>query len=404
MKKSIKFLMSVILTVCFCSMSAFVFTGCSSKEQGYTAMQVDLNPSVEFVLDKNNKVASVTALNDDGAVIIFGEAFIGKSAEDAVEAFISISTETGYLVKGETVKNSDEIKVSISGNADEVQKLYKSIEKRAVNTIENCGVVATVAKGEALKTEILRKTVKQCYPELSDEQINSMTDAELTEKLAESRKETQALISSAMRESYYKAKAYNVSFTQSEAFNAVVCNTNSAYKTVMANYAKGLETLQDAVENIEETQYNYFISEDSDYQKALATVLQAKKDVLIQKSKVAELDDSIEKSAAQVLLSQKEAVLSSAETVLDAAYQAARTTFSLAETTVTTAISALENLQSKLPDEITSIITEKSTEIESQVNTVKNNFFEEFEKQYTQAIKSYNDEIESIKNQMKSKN
>lgn len=65
------------------------------------AMQVDINPSVEFILDADDKVLSVTALNDDGALIVAGEAFVGKTAEDAVELMASISTDAGYLVKGE---------------------------------------------------------------------------------------------------------------------------------------------------------------------------------------------------------------------------------------------------------------------------------------------------------------
>lgn len=393
----------MLLTACVGIMSAITFAGCSSSNESYTAMQVDLNPSVEFILDKNNKVASVTALNDDGAIIISGEAFIGKSAEDAVQSFVVISTETGYLVKGEASKTDGEIKVSISGNTDEAQKLYESVEKKAVAAIEKYGVSATVAKGEELKTDVLRKTVKQCYPELSDEQISAMSDAELTEKLAESRKETQELISTAMRESYYKAKSYNLSLTESEAFGTAVCNTNAAYQALMSGYLKGVDTLKSAVEKIEETQYNYFISADSTYQKAVAAVLQAKKDVLVQKNKVAELNDGLEKTAAQAILSQKENLLETAQTALNSVYAAAEKAFAVSETTVQSAITALETLKSALPDEIISILTEKASEIETTVNNTKADFFEEFEAQYSSAINAYKSEIESVKSQMKAK-
>lgn len=364
-------------------------------------MQVDLNPSVEFILDKNNKVASVTALNDDGAVIIAGEAFVGKSAEDAVSLFVEVSTETGYLVKGESSVSNGEIKVSLSGNTDAAQKLYEKVESKAKKAIENSGVSVAIAKGDALKTETLRATVKVCYPELTDEELSAMSDEELTDKLAESRKETQAFISAAMREAYYKAKSYNISLAESQAFSTAVCNANSAYEALMAGYLKGIDTLKSAVETIEDTQYRYFISNDSAYQQAVASVLQAKKDVFVQKSKVAELNDGLEKTAAQAILSQKEILLSSAETVLATSYKAAQTAFSVAESTVLSAITALENLQSALPDEITSILTEKASEIDSAINDTKDDFFEQFEKQYAQAIDAYKAEVEAVKEQMK---
>lgn len=394
--------MSAVIATCLCA-TVFAFTGCSSDES-YTAMQVDLNPSVEFILDKNNKVASVTALNDDGAVIVAGEAFVGKSAEDAVSLFVEVSTETGYLVKGEGSASNGEIKVSLSGDTEAAQKLYEKIEAKVESAIEDSGVSASVAKGDALKTEALRATVKVCYPELTDEELSAMSDEELTEKLAESRKETQDLISAAMREAYYKAKSYNVSLAENQAFGTAVCNANAAYQVLMEGYLKGVETLKSAVETIEDTQYRYFISNDSAYQQAVASVLQAKKDVLVQKSKVAELNDGLEKKAAQAILSQKETLLSGAETVLETSYKAAETAFSVSEATLQSAITALENLRSALPDEITSILTEKASEIDAAVNNTKDTFFGEFEKQYAQAIDAYKTEVESVKAQMKAKN
>lgn len=391
--------MSAVIATCLC-VNIFAFTGCSSDES-YTAMQIDLNPSVEFILDNNNKVVSVTALNDDGAVIVAGEAFVGKSAEDAVSLFVEVSTETGYLVKGEGSASNGEIRVSLSGNADAAQKLYEKVEAKAEEAIENSGVTVAIAKGDALKTETLRATVKVCYPELTDEELAAMSNEELTQKLAQSRKETQELISAAMREAYYKAKSYHISLAENQAFDTAVCNANSAYQVFMEGYLKGVDTLKSAVETIEDTQYRYFISHDSAYQQAVAAVLQAKKDVLVQKSKVAELNDGLEKTAAEAILSQKETILSGAETVLETSYYAAETAFSVAEATVLSAITALENLQSALPDEITSILTEKASEIDVAVNSTKDSFFEEFEKQYAQAIDAYKAEVEAVKEQMK---
>ena len=60
--------------------SCFMLFSCAPSENGEekeksTRMTIDLNPSVEFMLDEENKVVSVTALNDDGAILIAGEVF-----------------------------------------------------------------------------------------------------------------------------------------------------------------------------------------------------------------------------------------------------------------------------------------------------------------------------------------
>ena len=47
----------------------FSFGGCSKAAEN-TRMTVDINPSVELMVDKDNKVVSVTALNDDAAIIL----------------------------------------------------------------------------------------------------------------------------------------------------------------------------------------------------------------------------------------------------------------------------------------------------------------------------------------------
>ena len=80
-------LMSILLA-CAMLLPLAVFTSCSEpapKEGTVTRMTVDINPSVEFMVDDQNKVVSVTALNDDGSILVAGEAFIGKTPEEAVE-------------------------------------------------------------------------------------------------------------------------------------------------------------------------------------------------------------------------------------------------------------------------------------------------------------------------------
>ena len=112
-------------------MMSFFLIGCKKKseEQSLSRVTVDINPSIELIIDEENKVVSVTALNDDGNIIIVGETFIGKTSEEAVALIVSIATETGYLVKGEVEATENEINISVSGDEKAQEELYNSIKE-----------------------------------------------------------------------------------------------------------------------------------------------------------------------------------------------------------------------------------------------------------------------------------
>ena len=66
-----------------------LMTSCGTKaeppEGTYTRMTVDINPSVEFMIDDQNKVVSVTALNDDGSIlIVMSETRADESADEVL--------------------------------------------------------------------------------------------------------------------------------------------------------------------------------------------------------------------------------------------------------------------------------------------------------------------------------
>ena len=69
-----KILVSILL-LCAMILSTISFVSCSKaepEEGAVTRMTVDINPSVEFMIDDQNRIVSVTALNDDGSILIVG--------------------------------------------------------------------------------------------------------------------------------------------------------------------------------------------------------------------------------------------------------------------------------------------------------------------------------------------
>ena len=87
-----------ILLLMLVVLSCATLTACSKKAEDGTVTRVEIlvNPDVEFMVDSENKVVAVTALNDDGSVLISGEVFVGLDYKDAVEKYVSLAKSLGY--------------------------------------------------------------------------------------------------------------------------------------------------------------------------------------------------------------------------------------------------------------------------------------------------------------------
>ena len=100
-----------ILATSFCILLAIVIgvialNNKKANAKEYNAIvQVDVNTSIQMVVDEENKVLSITGLNDEGKMIIYGEAIVGKNLDEALEIIVKIETDLGYLVEGSDDNN-----------------------------------------------------------------------------------------------------------------------------------------------------------------------------------------------------------------------------------------------------------------------------------------------------------
>lgn len=113
MKKRFMALTAAVLSL---SMIAGTAAGCSknSGSDAVSYMSVDINPSVSFTLDKHGKVLSVITDNEDGQVVVYGEEFVGLSAEEALDKLAELSVKLGYLNEANVG-----VSVTVAGKADD---------------------------------------------------------------------------------------------------------------------------------------------------------------------------------------------------------------------------------------------------------------------------------------------
>jgi hypothetical protein len=88
---------------------------------------VDINPSITFILDDEDKVVGVIVNNAEGEIISADLDFMGLSWDAALEQFLSAAQATGYL---DVRRENNLVTISVSSQGKEDIELFR-------NTIEN---------------------------------------------------------------------------------------------------------------------------------------------------------------------------------------------------------------------------------------------------------------------------
>ena len=367
------------------------FGGCSKAAEN-TRMTVDINPSVELMVDKDNKVISVTALNDDAAVILQGEAsIVGKESDDAVKAIVSLATDTGYIVKGEVSADENTVKISVSGDT----KFAKDAEKQVNQFFKDSGIAGTVEKVDALTSDAL-KALAEKNSTYTKEEIAEMNDEQVLKVIALGRVETAQLLSNDMREAYFAAKTHKISFAKSDATWKVIQQMNAGYAMLYAGYGAAIQAYGTAIQSLDDMRYSLLVDPESNYQKLLTQMREKKAEIIKKKVEVTISVGDVKVTA--------EADLSALEKAYDALYTQLENAGKQANDSLTSLISAMTKGQQalqaqydKLPSDITSALSDKAQELEDDLNKTKDAYFDAFEKAHADDIKAMNDALEQMK-------
>lgn len=113
MKKINKKIAAICLSACVAGMAA-LSAGCEQEDGAVSYLAIDVNPSLSLTLDRNNKVMSVLAENEDASVLLYEEELEGMELDDALDRIASLSVELGYFNE-----NNCTVNVTVAGKANE---------------------------------------------------------------------------------------------------------------------------------------------------------------------------------------------------------------------------------------------------------------------------------------------
>lgn len=399
MKKIISLILALALTL---GALAIVSCNASTPAEGeYTRMTVDINPSVELMVDDEGKVVSVTALNDDGSILIAGEAIVGKTPEEALELILNVATETGYLVKGNVEADENTVKISVSGDSKYAKKLGDDVKAKAESVLKSLDVEGKIEKAEALKSEALRALAKECG--YTDEELAGLSDEQICKLISDSRAETAILLTEELREAYNAAKAHKISFAESEATADIISKLGGIYALTHSAYKSALDIYSASIDALDELRYATLVDPDSGYQKALAGLREAKTEYLAQRSYTASLEvDGEEYASASATLAVTEEDYEKALAAFEEMGRAANEALLSLITHLEEAESALIELEKTLfTADVEAALTANAAELEAAINEAKDSFFAEFEAAHAEDIAAIEEALLARKAELK---
>lgn len=207
-------------------------TGCGKDDPAVPSkvMTLSANPSIEFVLDENEKVLSVTAINEDGFYLLekFDE-YADMSAKQAAMKFLDVCEEYGFVVKGST--NGQKLSISISG--DGALKLYNDVKAHVLEKAELIDL--EIANFVKISKAELQNFVAEAYQEISNSDIVKYTEAELLKLINQSREETKNILSLEEKQEYYRERAKAVISAKIDAIKAYFDSHNSFITNIISN-------------------------------------------------------------------------------------------------------------------------------------------------------------------------
>lgn len=150
-KKFIAVALSCLMAGSMCAVTACNSDGGESAEK-LAYVSLDINPAIELIVDKDNNVVSVRGENEDGQVLLYGEAGIeGAKIDVAINKITDLAVKYGYL--GEDNKVVDTIVTS--GDSSFANEILNKVNASVTATAENLGLSLTV-EGEGAYS-LLRK-------------------------------------------------------------------------------------------------------------------------------------------------------------------------------------------------------------------------------------------------------
>lgn len=373
-------------------------------------VRMNLNPSITFMVDEENKVVSVTGENNEGKMIIVGEEIEGKTLEEAIEIVLKIENETGYLVSGNATVGENNLSFSVTIDDEEIAK---NIQERISSTVEKVCEELNVSE----TVSYVKTTLEQYKQELlaydsslTEQELEKMNFEEVYNSLKVNYQEAAVMYSEELIGLYNQSKEYEFKIAENEYTVELIKELGGIKATLLESvftaYDFALEQFENGINALNQLRYESYVAEDSMYQKANTQLQTVKSEVINLKNKVASSEDQTS-DEAKALIAKLDEKIKNLDEVTES--------LTNIKTSVETSINEMEKTLVSLMDKITEVkdsvvamlsidleaeLTNKANELDTYLNTTKTEFFNKFETKYAEDIEKAKQKLVSYKEEL----
>ena len=238
-----------------------------------TMIVIDADAKVEIMVNPENRVASVTPLNDVAEILLSGESFIGKKPEEAASGIISIAAKAGLL--SDTGRTT--VKLSVTGDSDYAEVITKLVSKKMVKTMKNAGIKGSVEIVDPISEDDLRALcLENNY--ISEENAEYATYKYLLYTLATQRVGYASFPSEESRFVFRIFKDLDVELAMKRETLSDVETVKASFPETYEKYKSAVEAYLSLAEEFKTYCASTYLPADSDYQKALSAVRDSRED------------------------------------------------------------------------------------------------------------------------------
>ena len=185
MKKFQKGILFLLIS-CLILPVAMLFSACSSPKSPASSnriLSLSVNPKMVFVVDKDNKISSISYDgNEDSGKIFANVDFVGMNIEVALKIFVENATISGHIGLTDEATTNDFI-IEVSGSVEEDIESLKNLAKSKVEEVlTDFGVELTVGIRDLdenkMKADLVEKA-KKLYLERKETDLKNMSNEEL---------------------------------------------------------------------------------------------------------------------------------------------------------------------------------------------------------------------------------
>ena len=209
--------------------------------------------------------------------------------------------------------------------------------------------------------------------ELSESEINALTEEELIALIKESRLQTENLLSQELKEFFYQERAIELHKAEMEQIKAQLDSAQGFFATMFSTLANSVDSLIEKQAELQQKFQEEFLDPNSEYQLAMQDFIADKKALL--EARLSNLDATA--------IQNYENAVSLAEDALEAAKNAAELAMSALNTAVDTAITTFNNTFDIIQNNFSQFLSISQTEIENAVNAVEASFKDSFNTAYS---------------------